>query len=514
MAPTTEVDPSTIRSLRETRQVSVRYGRARITIIRFGGLTDGDLGAAIEQFEACELDAEGLAWALVRARVVKHTPTFSWGDAELPLLLDRVVGASTHPKFSSSVAGDVARMLVQTAQEEREAAERLRRRTERWAQGIGAQFDFGFGKRQIFDALKATRQVAGLFPGAQEPNLATAALYGNKGALSVGLGESVTAAARLATAGAVRQDLRDRFAGYAGVGGWNGKTVGVLGGRGLASEQLHIATAGFRAQLPTEQMAAYLRGHFDVPLSFKAGEISSALFPDLTKFQSMFSGHDWLERLKRSYPANWRDLDRDEVDAVVKLMLETGLCLAWAPRVGILREILAAQGNVERMDLLEDRSEQLLEDVEAVLAEISSPSLLPTVQYCREAIAAHEDGHTNPALAYASAALSDLVHVYFGEKDFGPIRAIFRDVDPWNDVGVAEFSFYAVGDVWVRAMVRFEGNEDPGYNRNRTLHLIGDHYREANLAAVLMLLAGLVRELQRFEVRSEARQQKELAAAA
>lgn len=513
MAAVSDIDPKIILRLREARQISVRYGRAQITVFRFGGLTSGDLGAAIRRFEADDLDIDELAWAFVRARVAKHTPSFSWEDVELPLLLDRVVGVSTDPKFESSTVEDVAATLVRAAEKECEAAERIRKRTQDWAKGIAAQFDFGLRTQQIYDVLRISRKVEGLFPTAGRTDAVLGSLYSDKGALSVVLGESAQAAAKLAT-GQVAQDLQDRFAGYAGVGGWNAKSLNFMGSAGLASERLHLAAAGFRAELPTEQMGVYLRQQLGFPLWSKSLNLSSAILPALAKYQSMFEASDWLKRLKRTYPENWRDLDNDEVDAAVKVMLKTGLCLAWVPRPSILRELLDADDDVGRIDVLEARSEEIIEDVESVLADITSPALHSTVEVCTEAIAAHRDGHTNPALAYASAALSDLVHGYFGEKGFGPIGALFRGVDPWNDVGLTEFPFYAVGRVWVRAMDRFEGNEDPGYNRNRTLHLIGDHYHEANLAAVLMLLTGLVRELHRLEARAEVRQRENLAAAA
>ena len=42
---------------------------------------------------------------------------------------------------------------------------------------------------------------------------------------------------------------------------------------------------------------------------------------------------DWIERLKESYPPNWRELDRDELDSAVDLMLDDGPSLAWVPRL-------------------------------------------------------------------------------------------------------------------------------------------------------------------------------------
>jgi hypothetical protein len=132
----------------------VRYGRARLTVFRFGGLTDGDLGAAIRSFEGGEIEAEALAWSFVRHRVVKHTPSFSWEDADLSLLLDRVVGVSTDPTFESSAPEEVARVLVAGAKADREARERMRERSERFARSMSDRFGFGPALRPILEPMQ------------------------------------------------------------------------------------------------------------------------------------------------------------------------------------------------------------------------------------------------------------------------------------------------------------------------------------------------------------------------
>src|ERR1700761_6267509 len=117
-------------NLLEGLQPGVRYGRARLTVSRFGGLTDGDLGAAIRNFEEGKISAEELAWSFVRYRMVKHTPSFDWGHADLSRLLDRIVGVSIDPSFESSEPEEVARSLVVGAKADREARERMRKRSE------------------------------------------------------------------------------------------------------------------------------------------------------------------------------------------------------------------------------------------------------------------------------------------------------------------------------------------------------------------------------------------------
>jgi hypothetical protein len=185
-------------------------------------------------------------------------------------------------------------------------------------------------------------------------------------------------------------------------------------------------------------------------------------------------------------------------------MLDPGLCLAWVPRTEILREILEDEDDDARTAVLKRRSADIVVDVEEILDEVTLPELATIVDYAVKAIAAYNGGHTEAALALAAATLSSIVHDFMEEKNFEPVREIFAGVDPHNDVDIQKFAFHMVGKIWVKAYQRFEGNADPGFNRNRTLHLVGEHYSEANLIAVLMLLAGLCRELERFEFQDEA----------
>jgi hypothetical protein len=108
---------------------------------------------------------------------------------------------------------------------------------------------------------------------------------------------------------------------------------------------------------------------------------------------------DWIEQLKRSYPANWHDLTRQEIDKAVDLMLDPGLSLAWVPRTEILRELLAAEDDEARTSVLEARSADIITDVERVFDEVTLPELAMTTDYARKAVAAHKDGHTEAAPA-------------------------------------------------------------------------------------------------------------------
>jgi hypothetical protein len=448
------------------------------------------------------MDAEAVCWAFVRERVIDHTPSFDWEDVELPRLLDRVVGVSTIPEFSSSEIEDVAAALLEAAREERDAAERARKRSLGLMDQVAAQLNL---HKRVMESLGGfTNLGRGGFPGFLEQPLKGSALqlvaadaakrvsFGNqiRERLTETLGSAnLTLAASPAMRGLRRQVMAADLTPLAGTGriGFDTKGLGI----GLRAA-LNLDHWGF--EFPALQgFSKVLEGYSRPLVEQLVGHGFRQGFVDASR--------RWIKAFKRALPINWRELDGAEVDAVVKLMLDTGISVAWAPRISIIRELLAAGTSQEQTEILETKSTEILDDIEKALEGISSAGLLSSVTACKESIATYRDGHPDPALAYASTILSHLVHDYFEEKSFRGIRETFEGVDPLNDVGHTDFPLFTVGRIWVRAFERFEGSEDDAYNRNRTLHILGDHYCEANLLAALMLVTGLLCELQRFENR-------------
>jgi hypothetical protein len=114
--------------LRFQRICMKRYGRARLTILRWGGLGlfgDQRLGQALTVFRAGEASAEDVAWAFVRSRVDSHSPSFRFEDAELERLIDVVTDCSKSPHFEAKTAEELAEELVKAQDEEREQMKRL-----------------------------------------------------------------------------------------------------------------------------------------------------------------------------------------------------------------------------------------------------------------------------------------------------------------------------------------------------------------------------------------------------
>jgi hypothetical protein len=493
--------------LRAARESRVRYGRAYLTIARWGGLSEGDLGKATVAFERGELDAEGLCWTFARCRVISHTPSFSWDGAKLGRILSLVAAASTDPEFSSFEVEAIAATLVAEARDERVRAKKARenlRRSMRSFAGIALD-----SRQSAMQSVlgRATRDLSFLGT-AKIPTLAVDIQrinhFGVLGAKAFDAAQ-VVPSARFAGGTDLVAKPPTFSAQFAITSGLD-QALDLLGKSAVQRFSEQMAPLNFSA-MPWAQGFATdwaKQGYFQRVLErvIKPTDWSA---PHTALLGSLPDYGSWLKSFTRSLPPNWRELEDKEIDQITALMAQTGLCLAWAPRPEIIREVLNAGDHAGRCSVLEANSSQIIEDIEGVLEGVERDDLAPTVEACREAISTYRDGHPQPAISYATSALTDLVHGFLGAQSFKVVRKIFADVDPRNDVGFADFPLFAVGKAWVRVLDHMK-NAGDGFNRNLTSHRIGDHYSEANLLAVLLLLAGLLRELEKVGNRHDARQ--------
>jgi hypothetical protein len=451
----------------------LRYGRATLTVRHWGDLNRGELGKAISAYEKGEIEAEALCLAFIRERIESTSPSFDWDEAELDRLVVLVVSASEEPKLSATEPEGLADELVAAAKAEIEEIKA--------------------------SAAKIREMGVGVIGSARR----------NLGAL--GNYEKVMAIARSGLAGdigraqAIRKDLVSKLGSIggveklAGLGGSAG--IRELIGPGSKINEILRTNYGLRGGI-AEMIGA---GRFQTPPWFRE-------FPKPSEFLGDFGQiwRDWDAARKRALPINWGELDRAEIDAVVELMLAEGLSLAYAPRVEIIRALLAAPDHDARCHILESRSTEIIEDIEPALEGVYREDLKPIVGAAREAISTYEDGHPAPAQAYAASAVGEILHGPLGWESWGEVKRAFADKDPLVDVGFTLFPLYAVGRAWHRTLARFKDAGD-GFNRNLTLHRIGFPYSEANLLSVLLLLAGLLRGLQPALDRHDKREEEEAA---
>jgi hypothetical protein len=114
-----------------------RLGRASLTIRRSGpGLVgEHELAETVSSYREGSANADDVVWALVRARVIKHSPTFRWDDADRARLRRLVVECSDEPTFGVVEPEAIADVLVREQDAE---IERLRELSSRFAESFGA----------------------------------------------------------------------------------------------------------------------------------------------------------------------------------------------------------------------------------------------------------------------------------------------------------------------------------------------------------------------------------------
>lgn len=455
--------------LTEPATSRVRYGRAVLTICRHARLNGGALGGAIVAWERGELSSEELCQQFVRSRVREHTPSFNWDGADPKRLLRLVVAASQRPRFESADPAGVAQELARAAQEDADEFRRtmekggppFRASTQVSALWRSARFDSLAGIKRAVAAATPTFGAAKLISDSSRSLVDSSQLHA--------VSPKLTNLARLGPSGSTHRLVSDNLAA------------------------LRVASKAIDPKL--FQAPGWIRTLPDPA-------------PWLRRLREQTSS--WIEASKRAHPRNWRELESEELDQVVELTKSEGLSLAWAPRPEIVRALLAAEGHAGRSAVLTRYRDEIIQDVEVVLDGVDRSDLRPVAQAGIEAIQTYRDGHPAPAQTYAAAAIGEVIHGPLGWESFGEVRSVFAMKDPRRDVGYVDLPLFAVGRALVRTLDRFD-NAGDGFNRNLTQHRIGPPHSEANLLIVLMLLAGLLRELQRVLNRHDARQSEDAA---
>ena len=505
-----------IEGIKEER---VRYGRATLTIACSGGL-GGNLGRSISAFERGELSGEELCHDFVQARVRRHSPSFDWETADFDRVSGLVFGVSEDPVFSGSSSPEsVASGLVDAATRERELVrDHLRQlRGQMTAQPLpkevaarhaGAASEFQRNMAKMFKPIDILGAETWKSVGAQHKDwLGTTGVAAEVAGLSAknilgdisGIGvkgifgdvaklQDLRKTIDSVVPRGVEADLasaKQHWLGASGMAEAYSKQLGV--GRNFLAEALkadyYVDTPGFESR--AGQM---FRGS---KLTFGAPE--TPWFKELQRIGEKFS--HWVEGAKGYLPVNWRELESEELGKVVEVMMADGLCLAWAPREEIVLELATAENAAERYAILVRRKAEIVGDIRQSLAEVERKELAPFVGAARKAMAAAADGHSEVALSHVAAAITAVVHGPLDYERFGPVREDFGSVDPLHEVGFQVFPFYAVGRTLVHALDHMK-NAGDGFNRNLTLHSLGGHYNDANLVMALLLLTGLLREVE------------------
>lgn len=132
--------PASTGGLRLRTTCRARYGRATLTIRRWGGLDElvgkSDVAKRVNAFRAGQTTAEDVAWAFVRARIETHSPTFRWQGASLDRLIQLVTRCSDEPHLAATTPADLAKELVKARDEQAELVTRMSKQFSEMFDGV------------------------------------------------------------------------------------------------------------------------------------------------------------------------------------------------------------------------------------------------------------------------------------------------------------------------------------------------------------------------------------------
>lgn len=135
--------------------------------------------------------------------------------------------------------------------------------------------------------------------------------------------------------------------------------------------------------------------------------------PTFTVTKGMFDvlrGFDWnaFERRIR-VPRNWPTAYERHLPGLVSMVNDEGIPVAWVPRWELLEELLGAPDATARSLLLVKHRDEILDDCDAALADVSDPTLTPFTPTVQEVISASRYGLWKVAAISAVAITHSIV---------------------------------------------------------------------------------------------------------
>ncbi len=202
--------------------------------------------------------------------------------------------------------------------------------------------------------------------------------------------------------------------------------------------------------------------------------------------------------MRRGCPPNW--LDNDEPLRLTDLLeiTESGLPTAWVPRASVLHKLVAAPANT-RIKVFADYRVEIIEDCQAVLADVTSPELTDLVAALNEAlsVAASEQLIAAQALA-ASVVDTALRRAFQPARVVGFYKRVKSEIMARHEnAAIAELRWGLVHVPVAAALEVFDPAKDPvpaKLNRHACAYAVGQvQYTPANAVIAGALATSLVR---------------------
>ncbi|MER6274439.1 hypothetical protein [Streptomyces sp900105755] len=227
--------------------------------------------------------------------------------------------------------------------------------------------------------------------------------------------------------------------------------------------------------------------------------------------QDLLSRFDGLRGLFREWlPDNLRDIDAGRWLWLLRICAKEGTCLAWAPRVEIVADLLDMRSSADRRRYLIEHRLEVVEDVESSLKEVDHPELLDHREFTLQAAACIRDGHD----AAAQALLANVLDTVMRDHGHAWLRSYFPQATftgtgsnkmiagaHGTHTGGAELRMLAPY-LLVNALKNvFLNNVDRQNTLNRHLgahHASADTYRSVFAFAALLNTQALLRLIDRY----------------
>lgn len=147
-------------------------------------------------------------------------------------------------------------------------------------------------------------------------------------------------------------------------------------------------------------------------------EIAGAVGPaieSMSRVSAVLEGIDWaalLEAMRTALPPNWDE--NSDLDLIESILNDEGIPLVFVPRNAVLRELLAAPDRATRVTILLRAKEQVLEDCQSTLADVTHSSLSGQLPLATDAVASIQDGHAPSGQALAVSVVETVVSNILG----------------------------------------------------------------------------------------------------
>lgn len=207
------------------------------------------------------------------------------------------------------------------------------------------------------------------------------------------------------------------------------------------------------------------------------------------------AGRKFEQAWRQSLPVNWRELSFKEIRELIRLTQEEGVPLVWVPGAELSAEISKKKTREEAVAFLVHKRDQVLDDVDEVLSEVTDPDLTGWGDKVGKATAAYRDGHTETAQSMAAAVVTAGLEKGMRFKKLKRVRSAAHRLSP-DQARLARFRHTLVTHLGSRC-VQGDGYQLPGFNRGDSIHEVADsQYTPENSLTGIMVAAAILRESQ------------------